>query len=127
MRTRIKVADLSLAQWAWLNKNLPADQVFAPGDVRMCVELEITAEQAPIHVELPARAFIVLIERLAQVDEGRELLGPKWNQEYQDRTGDRLAACEHDAAAVKETPSAFKGAKPTITYADGCQSYGPYQ
>lgn len=67
MRTTIKVADLSLAQWAWLNLNLPESREFSPDDVRMCVTLELTAEQSPIHVEMPPREFVVLVERLRLV------------------------------------------------------------
>lgn len=34
--------------------------------------------------------------------------------------------CEHGTKVVKSTPSVFDGADPVRTYADGCQSYGPY-
>ncbi len=67
MRTRIKVSDLSLEQWDWLQTNIPPRCHFEPNDVRMCVELELSAEMSPLHVEMPPRAFVTLIERLSQV------------------------------------------------------------
>lgn len=94
MRTTIKVADLSLAQWAWLNLNLPESREFSPDDVRMCVTLELTAEQSPIHVEMPPREFVVMVERLRQV--GQPLPNPISAREVQDlenRPGPR--ACGH--------------------------------
>lgn len=68
MRTRIKVADLSVAQWSWLNIHLPEDQEFAPEDVRMCVEFEIGPQLSPIHIELRPRVFVALMTRLQEVD-----------------------------------------------------------
>ena len=34
--------------------------------------------------------------------------------------------CEHGTALIETAPSVTKGAAPLRTYADGCQSYGPY-
>lgn len=34
--------------------------------------------------------------------------------------------CSHGEPVVEESPSVFAGAAPVRTYADGCQSYGPY-
>lgn len=38
-----------------------------------------------------------------------------------------MKLCEHNAAVTEETASMFDGAEPVRIYADGCQSYGPYQ
>jgi len=70
MRARIKVTDLTIEQWMWLCSNLPEAREFSPGSIRMCVELELTGQADPIHVEMPPREFVTLIEKVSQVEEG---------------------------------------------------------
>lgn len=127
MRTRIKVTDLSLGQWDHLQDNLPASYDMPEGAVRVCVEFELDAQMDSRHVEMPVRAFMALMTRLQEVQARAEAaltpdaLPPKWSAPLsQPRT------CDHGAAVVAETPSAFEGAEPVRDYADGCQSFGPY-
>jgi hypothetical protein len=97
------------------------------------VEFELTAELSPRHVEMPVRAFMALMTRLqrievhGQIEEGAaELppLPPRWSAPLTPVAG---PTCDHGAAVVNETPSAFEGAEPVRDYADGCQSVGPYR
>jgi hypothetical protein len=76
MRTRIRVTDLTLNQWDWLQDNLPASQEFGPDDVRMCVEFELTAELSPRHVEMPPRMFVALMTTLARLETAQAVLTP---------------------------------------------------
>ncbi|AAT36793.1 Pas45 [Actinoplanes phage phiAsp2] len=76
MRTRIKVKDLTVNQWDWLQDNLPDGHQFGPDDVRMCVEFELTAEMSPRHAEMPPRAFVALIGNLARLERAQAVLTP---------------------------------------------------
>lgn len=165
MRTRIKVTDLTLRQWDRLQDQLQPSYNIPDGAVRVCVEFELTTELDPRHVEMPVRAFMMLVTQLQQmvehddhaelVREGRADLPPlpaKWSAPLSGParlpvlpTADevrhlsaagavKLAAemnagptCDHGSPVIEETPSAFEGGEPARTYADGCQSYGPYQ
>lgn len=103
MRTRIKVTDLSPAQWAWLEINVPPRCHFEPSDVRMCVEFELTSQTDPVHVEMPPRAFVGLLERLATVE----------------RVANDPTTCDHGARVEDVRPSLF-GKGQCLTFTDGC-------
>ncbi len=89
MRTRIKVADLTLNQWDWLQDNLPDSVEFGADDVRMCVEFELTSEMSPRHLELPPRAFVALISNLARLETAQAVLTPDALPEELDRLRDQ--------------------------------------
>lgn len=124
MRTQIKVTDLSVAQWDYLQDNL-LEKYSIPADaVRVCVEFELHPEMSTRHVEMPVRAFMSFLTQLqaAQIRAtAQAVLTP-------DALPDDFPAltCDHGAAMVTETPSMFEGAEPVRDYADGCQSFGPY-
>jgi len=128
MRARIKVMDLTLGQWDYLQDTLPERFEMPDEAVRVCVEFELDSQLSPRHVEMPVRAFTALLTRLQEVQARAEAaltpdaLPAKWSAPLsQPRT------CDHGAAVVAETPSAFEGAEPVREYADGCQSFGPYR
>lgn len=135
MRTRIKVTDLSLGQWDHLQDNLPASYDMPEGAVRVCVEFELDAQMDSRHVEMPVRAFMALMTRLARIQRHAEAaLTPDALPDHLEavrnaadpaRAAERT--CDHGAAVTAETPSAFEGAEPVRDYADGCQSFGPYR
>jgi hypothetical protein len=126
MRTKIEITELSLGQWDYLTTRVPVNgRTFLPGMPRACVEFSLTPDFNSLHIEMDlvelAGLMVVLagmdLKRLAEVALGETtgeipIVGPP---------------CEHGAPVTEETPSAFAGAKPIRTYADGCQSYGPYQ
>lgn len=76
MRTRIKVGDLTIRQWDWLQDNLPDSQEFPPNAVRVCVVFELTAELSPRHVEMTARRFVALMTTLARLETAQAVLTP---------------------------------------------------
>lgn len=128
MRTRIKVTDLTLGQWDYLQDTLPASYDLPEGAVRMCVEFELDNQLSPRHVEMGVRQFMALMTRLREVQARAEAaltpdaLPPKWSAPLsQPRT------CDHGAVEVASTASMFEGAEPIREYADGCQSFGPYR
>lgn len=128
MRVRIKVADLSLNQWAWLQENLPASYEIPEHAVRVCVELELTGQTNPIHREMSVRKFMFLMSTLDRVDLAKAVLTPDALPDHleAERNAADPARCDHGARVARSEPSAFDGA--TIkTYEDGCQLYGPYR
>ena len=74
MHIKTKVRDLSLRQWDYLQENVEHEHQFRDGEVRVCVEFELTPDLHAIHVELPitdlAGMLVVLqaIERAAQAE-----------------------------------------------------------
>lgn len=121
MRTRIKVTDLTLRQWDHLQDNLQASYDIPENGVRVCVEFELHCEMDSRHVEMPVRAFMALMTRLARIQRHAEAaLTP-------DVLPDDLWTCDHGAAVVNESPSVFRGADPVRQYVDGCSSVGPYR
>jgi len=114
MRARIKVTDLSLAQWDHVQDQLQETYDIADGAVRVCVEFELDPQMNTRHVEMPVRVFVGFLTRLARIQRHAEL-------------ADSGITCDHGAAVLAETPSAFEGAEPVRDYADGCQSFGPYR
>ncbi len=125
MRTRIKVTDLNLRQWDHITTQVPVDgRVILEGVPRVCVVFELTPDFSELHVEMDVVEFAALVVKLNTIrnevaveDVAKAALAPDSLPE----------PCEHGAPVVEETPSAFVGAKPIRTYADGCQSYGPYE
>jgi hypothetical protein len=67
MRTRIKVADLSIRQWELLKTELLDEYDMAPHVVRVCVVFEFTP-MVERHVEMPVRAFTGLMTRLQRAE-----------------------------------------------------------
>jgi hypothetical protein len=61
MHTRIKVKDLNLRQWDWLQENVLVEYQFAPFEPRACVEFELTPDLNTRHVEMPIPAFTGLM------------------------------------------------------------------
>lgn len=114
MRTTIKVTELSLAQWDHVQDQLQETYDIPDGAVRVCVEFEVDPELSPRHVEMPVRVFVGFLTRLARIQHHAELAASG-------------TTCDHGAAVVAETPSAFEGADPVRDYGDGCQSFGPYR
>lgn len=104
MRAMIKVSDLTLRQWEWLQSNLKVEYGVSGSDVRVCVQFELVPEVGPAYREMSVRDFMALMSRLKDVH-----------------------TCDHGSSLVGETPSMFDGADPVRDYADGCQSYGPYK
>ena len=144
MHVKIKVKDLSLNQWRWLEANLPVNREFEPGDIRVCVELEASPMMTFSHVEMPVREFLDLLNTLAQLETAQAVLRPdelpdhlhKVRQQADPALPDTEAGqdplpaeprCDHGATVTRETPPVFEGASPVREYGDGCQSYGPYR
>lgn len=150
MRTQIKVTDLSVAQWDYLQDNLLEKYAIPADAVRVCVEFELDPEMSTRHVEMPVRAFMSFLTRLqaAQIrataqaaltpdalpDDALPVL-PTADQVRNLSAAEAVhlarqmnvgRTCNHGAAVVTETPSMFEGAEPVRQYADGCQSFGPY-
>lgn len=68
MHTKIKVKDLSLVQWDWIQTHLVRDYEFTPETVRVCVEFELTPDFNLTRVELPVRAFMHLMNQLQGIE-----------------------------------------------------------
>lgn len=87
MRTRIRVTDLSTAQWTFLQESLLTKYPVKPFEPRACVEFEL-AELEVRHVELPLLAFASLMTDLHLV--GAEGEPPNLLQQVRDaRRSDR--------------------------------------
>ena len=141
MRARIKVMDLSLAQWDWLQDNLPETYAIPENAVRVCVEFELSSEIGARYVEMGVRQFIALMAQLQLAEaqaQGKDVRLPvlPTAAEVHNLTAAQAVAltqrkneptCDHGAAVAEESRSAFEGAEPVRTYADGCQSFGPYR
>lgn len=137
MRTRIKVTDLTAGQWDWLERNLRDSYEIPDTAIRVGVQFEIDVLSRVLvrHVEMSVRAFAVLVSQLQslQIQAGAMLTPdalPDHLETVRNAADPARAAertCDHGAAVTGETPSVFEGAEPVRDYADGCQSYGPYQ
>lgn len=115
MYTNIKVKNLDLAQWDWIQTTLNRTYRFAPGAPRVCVEFELTGQLDPVHVEMPVREFMLFLEELETKGQG----------EYPTFPIDAQEGHDHERP-VHLTASAWPECPPVRTYADGCQGYGPY-
>jgi hypothetical protein len=76
MRTRIRVTDLSIRQWDWLQGQLLVEYQFAPFEPRACVEFEIGTGVAVRHVEMPLPASVGLMMVLHSLGMAEELEKP---------------------------------------------------
>jgi hypothetical protein len=69
MRTRIKVADLTLSQWDYLTTQVPVNgRTFLPGMPRACVEFELTPDFSSLHIEMDLVELAGLMVVLAGMD-----------------------------------------------------------
>jgi hypothetical protein len=68
MHIRVKVKDLSLRQWDWLQDNVQVEYDFAPFEPRACVEFELTPDLNVRHVEMPVPALAGLLMVLQSLD-----------------------------------------------------------
>lgn len=133
MRTRIKVMDMTPVQWDLLQVALRPEYDIPEGAVRVCVEFELGAQMESRHAEMPVRVFVRLMTQLQRAENHAGVqvgtaelppLPPKWSAPL--TPVDDGPTCDHGSVVEHETPSFFPGAGPIRTYADGCQSYGPY-
>lgn len=116
MRTTIKVKDLDLSQWDYIQTRLERAYRFAPGTPRVCVEFELTCELSPVHVEMPVREFMRFLEELAA----------QQRHEIPTFPGDAVDGHDHERP-VSLRVSAWPGCPPVRYYADGCMASGPYE
>jgi hypothetical protein len=74
MHAEIKVTDLSLRQWDYLQDNREHKHRFRAGEVRTCVEFELKPDMHSLHVELPIvdlaglLTVLIAIEQAAQAE-----------------------------------------------------------
>lgn len=115
MHAKTKITDLSLRQWDYLQDNVEHRHQFKAGEVRVCVEFELTPDMSSIHVELPivdlAGLLTVLqgIEQAAQAEailsdaeqivgrvvEENQPQGGRFRQTDPARSYDESYRCEH--------------------------------
>jgi len=150
MRATIKVTDLSLPQWDWIQSNLQTSYNMPDNAVRVCVRFELNPEMSERHAEMPVRVFIAMMAQL-QAAELRATADPlalarqaadqaKWPRlptadQVRNLTAEEAAeltrqmntrpTCPHGTPLVRVTPSIFQRADPMHEYADGCQMVGP--
>lgn len=131
MRTRIKVADLTLRQFVHLQENLRTEYEIPENAVRVRVEFEVGRDSTT--VEMPVRAFVALMTRLqrievhGRIEEGTAdlpALPARWSAPM---TPVSAPVCKHGSPVKDESPSVFDGADPVRTFEDGCFSVGPYR
>lgn len=130
MRLKTEINDLTPEQWEQAQKILKTSYDLPENASRVCLTLVHGEEER--HVEAPVSALVGLLISLTLTPAIHQLADAMTKIKAMavlTPDDDRLPGepCEHGAAVVKEEPSAFAGVKPTRTYSDGCQSYGPYQ
>lgn len=79
MRINVSVSDLTQAQFGWLQRNVMQEWRIAESATRVCVVFETRDEAegdigGALHVELPVRAWIGIIEHLKTVTQTAEAL-----------------------------------------------------
>jgi hypothetical protein len=151
MRATVEVKDLNSAQVAHLARQVPVNgREFLPGIPRVCTMFEL-AEGVDLHVEMDVAELATLMIRLATIGlrataeaalvetagepEGNGLPWLPSADLVRNLSATEAAKltkwgndpCQHGAPVTVREASVFEGAFPTVTYADGCQSYGPYQ
>lgn len=67
MRAMIKVSDLTLRQWEWLQSNLKVEYGVSENDIRVCVQFELIPEIGSAHREMSVRDFTDLLADLKNV------------------------------------------------------------
>lgn len=115
MHTNIKVKNLDLAQWDYIQTQLQRTFRFADGAPRVCVEFELTGQLDPVHVEMPVREFMLFLEEL----------NAQQRHEIPTFPADAQEGHDHERP-VSLKLSQWPGCPPIRTYADGCQGFGPY-
>lgn len=69
MRTTVKIKDLSLAQWQYIQKTVPVNgRDFLPGLPRLCAVFELTAEVEEFHVDMDVMELAMLLAVLHAMD-----------------------------------------------------------
>lgn len=69
MRTRAKIADLSLAQWDRVQTRLLTSYDIVPGTPTVCAVFELTPDFHERHAEMPVFEFAALLAELGQITE----------------------------------------------------------
>lgn len=111
MRARVKIMDLSLAQWDRAEERLRTSYEIEPGEATVCAVFEFGHPQGPErHVEMPVQEFATLMVELAMV---RTTLGP-----------DKPLPVLPTAAEARDL-SATETASLSIYDWANCQSQGP--
>lgn len=72
MRAGITITDLSLRQWDYLQSNVERAHRFQAGEVRTCVEFQLTPDLNSIHVELPIVDLVGLLYVLQAIEMGAQ-------------------------------------------------------
>lgn len=69
MRARVRVTDLSAAQWDRLQVRVQAQYDIPEGAARLCAEFEYGSPQGPVrHVEMPVYELATVLTELAAMD-----------------------------------------------------------
>lgn len=126
MRLTTTLTDLTPEEWALAQSILRPGYEINPDAIRVCLTVVHGTEER--HVELPLGTFVEVMACLGLERTFRKFhaaLGTAKAALTPDALPDDIT-CDHGAAVTKEDPSVFEGAAPVRTFADGCQSYGPY-
>lgn len=68
MRTRVKVADLNLRQWDYLQTNVKVSgREFLPGLPTVCAVFELTPDMAELHIEMDVAELAGLLTVLEAI------------------------------------------------------------
>lgn len=145
MRLATTLTELTEEDWTMVQALLRPSYDIKANATRVCLTVVHGAEER--HTELPMGAFFEVMAGLAVHRTLRNTLvalaaltpDALSEPEIECKCGFRAPElgphpdcpahslkCEHGASVVREDPSAFEGAEPVRTFADGCQSYGPY-
>lgn len=122
MRIRTTIADLSETQWRLINETVRTEYQFGERNTRVCVIFKRGSEER--HTEMPLANYVGVLVGLGMASPSQAYMAALAASIPPEEAG---PPCEHGAPIARVTPSAFKGAKSSVTYADGCQSYGPYK
>ena len=91
MRTRVKVSDLNLRQWEYLQTNvLVTGREFLDGLPRACVVFELTPDMAELHIEMDLVELAGLMITLNAIKDEVAVadLADETGAHYDDRHGD---------------------------------------
>ncbi|HEU4751970.1 MAG TPA: hypothetical protein VFU47_02600, partial [Armatimonadota bacterium] len=144
MRLNSTLSGLTDEDWALIQELLRPSYEIEARAVRVCLTVVHGAEER--HVEIPLGTFTEVMVALTLTRNMRNALRAEaaltpdaLPDEPRCRCGFRAPElgphpacpvhslkCTHGKPVTKEEPSMFEGADPVRTFADGCQSYGPY-